>query len=76
MREKRMPCPQPVSRPGLDSGLTRAPVVGQFDGSFHQGLEPGFIFLHLTYGLKPVPFKLNHHARAGGLRGWGIDGVN
>ena len=25
------------------------------------GLKPGLIFMRLTYGLKPVPFKLGRH---------------
>jgi len=28
-------------------------------GWFPRGLKPKFILMHLTYGLKPVPFKID-----------------
>jgi hypothetical protein len=36
-------------------------VVGQFEGLFPQGIKLRFIYLHLTGGLEPVPFKLTHY---------------
>jgi hypothetical protein len=37
--------------------------VGQFERSFPQGLKPEVILLHLTYGLKPVPFRVSHRGK-------------
>jgi hypothetical protein len=33
-------------------------AVGQFESAFPRGLKPALILSYLTYGLKPVPFKL------------------
>jgi hypothetical protein len=50
-----------LNQPTASAPEWSALVVGQFEGLFPQGLKPRFIDLHLTYGLKPVPFKLTHY---------------
>jgi hypothetical protein len=36
--------------------------AGQLEETFPRGLRPESILLHLTYGLKLVPFKLIHYS--------------
>jgi hypothetical protein len=51
-----------VSRDGLNRLRKNSESDVKWKEGVPQGLKPGFILGHLTYELKPVPFKLTHYS--------------